>query len=83
MGRFIARVAVLWRQEMRLKLVMVVLSLFMFAGVATAKDKKATHQKTRTLTGKIQGKCYAVDVPVDQDLYFTAFLCSSLNGRNS
>ena len=39
---------------MKLKLVMVVLSLFLFAGfagVAAAKDKKATHQKARSLTG--------------------------------
>ena len=40
--------------KMKLKLAMALLALFMFAttGLATANDKdKATHKKTRTLTG--------------------------------
>ncbi|HWG39076.1 MAG TPA: hypothetical protein VN658_00905 [Candidatus Acidoferrales bacterium] len=39
---------------MKLKIVMAVLALFVFAGVtglAADKDKKTTHKKTRTLTG--------------------------------
>jgi len=43
---------------MKLKIVMAVLALFMFAGVtglAAAQDtKKPTHKKTRTLTGCLQ-----------------------------
>jgi len=42
---------------MKLKIVMAVLALFMFAGatgLASDQDKKTTHKKTRTLTGCLQ-----------------------------
>lgn len=42
---------------MKLKIVMAVLALFVFAGangLAADKDKKATHKKTRTLTGCLE-----------------------------
>lgn len=42
---------------MKLKIVMAVLALFVFAGatgLAANQDKKTTHKKTRTLTGCLE-----------------------------
>lgn len=42
---------------MKLKIVMAILALFMFAGatgLASDQDKKTTHKKTRTLTGCLE-----------------------------